>query len=259
MSPVFRIGLPLVALLCGGALLSSCGGGGSSGLAKTTPTPTSTYVPSGCDAATYAPNYITQNSGDAGDATSSGFSFWRHFPISVYIAPTDSATRASTVKGFNEWVVATGNRASYKIVSSATGADLTVKFSALSPTSNTLGLTTVYYIQGQNYITNAEMELFVYNADGSVNSANNSNGINQTIAAHEFGHALGIGPHSLVASDLMYYSIGPDEGFKPVSTRDLNTLKSIYCNNFPTASALERTPSGQVKSRTLPPFQRAKS
>jgi hypothetical protein len=251
MSHLFRFGLPVVALLAGGALLSSCGGGGGSAVVN------STYRPTGCDATTYSPNYITENSGDAGDATSSGFSFWRHFPISVYIASTDSATRAATVAGFNEWVAATGGRVSYKIVSGSTGANLSVKFSALKPTSDTLGLTTVYYVQGQNYITRATMQLFVLNADGSVKTTQNSNGINQTIAAHEFGHALGIGPHSLVASDLMYYSIDESEGFKPVSTRDLNTLKSVYCNNFPTGSALERTLSGPVQSRTLPPLQRA--
>lgn len=258
MSPIFRSGFCAFALLAGGALLSSCGGGSSGGnLATPTAIPSATatsgsaYTPSGCTATTYSPNYITSNSGD------SGFTYWQHFPITVYIAPTDAATRAATVAGFNEWVSATGGKASYKVVSSSTGADLSVSFEALAADSSTLGLTTVYY--NGNVIDHDTMQLFVYNSDGSVNTAQNQSGTNQTIAAHEFGHALGIGPHSLVSSDLMYYAISGDEGIKPVSTRDLNTLKTIYCNNFPTASALHSLSSGPLKSLTSPPLQRAKS
>lgn len=263
MSPIFRSGFCAFALLAGGALLSSCGGGGGGGLATATATPSATatpaagatsgsaYTPSGCTATTYSPNYITSNSGDA------GFTYWQHFPISVYIAPTDSATRAATVAGFNEWVTATGGKASYNIVSSSTGADLSVSFEPLAADSSTLGLTTVYY--NGNVIDHDTMQLFVYNSDGSVNTAQNQSGANQTIAAHEFGHSLGIGPHSLVQGDLMYYAISGNEGIKPVSTRDLNTLKTIYCNNFPTASALHSLSTGPLKSLTSPPLQRAKS
>lgn len=266
MSPVFRF-VPLAALLSASAFLSGCGGGGS-GLAtpKATPTSSAVYVPSGCDATTYSPNYIAQNS-SAGDSSQAGFTYWRHFPISIYIAPTDSATRAATIAGFSQWASATGNRASYSLVSNSTGADLSVTFSpdnqpADSSGYTTVGLTTVSYFR-DNHISSATMQLFILAADGSANSDDNASGFNQTVAAHEFGHALGIGPHSLNAGDLMYFAVDGSTGVKSVTTRDLNTLKSVYCNTFPTVtgSALERQSSavnGTIKTFTLPPLQRVK-
>lgn len=265
MSPLFRF-VPFAALLATSALLSGCGGGGS-GLPK----PTSVvYVPSGCDATTYSPNYIAQNS-SAGDSSEAGFTYWRHFPITVYISPTDSQTRAATIRGFNEWASATGGKASYSLVSSAKGANLVVTFSpddqpADSSGYITVGLTTVSYSApergGDNHIFSATMQLFILASDGSANAGDNTNGTNQSIAAHEFGHALGIGPHSTDPNDLMYFELHSDNGAEPVTTRDSNTLKSIYCNNFPTGSALERRSSavnGATKTMTLPPLRRAKN
>ncbi|NJK38683.1 MAG: matrixin family metalloprotease [Oscillatoriales cyanobacterium RM1_1_9] len=45
-------------------------------------------------------------------------------------------------------------------------------------------------------------------------------------ARHEFGHALGLWGHSLVATDVMYFSQVQEP--PPISDRDINTLKRIY-------------------------------
>lgn len=45
-------------------------------------------------------------------------------------------------------------------------------------------------------------------------------------ASHEFGHALGIWGHSLLESDIMYFSQIREP--PPISPRDINTLKRIY-------------------------------
>jgi predicted Zn-dependent protease len=47
-----------------------------------------------------------------------------------------------------------------------------------------------------------------------------------SVARHEFGHSLGIWGHSLIDSDVMYFSQVRNP--PPISSRDINTLKRVY-------------------------------
>ena len=53
-----------------------------------------------------------------------------------------------------------------------------------------------------------------------------ADGVMQSAACHEMGHALGIWGHSIDARDVMYFAQVKDP--PPISPRDLHTLKRIY-------------------------------
>ena len=278
-SPMFQItrSLNVSLLLAGGALLVSlagCGGGGGGGVAVPTPipsaTPIATPVPgapiqsvsAGCDSTSYTPNYYGQPdpSVPASADSSGNYTFWTHFPISVYIGATTAANRAATIAGFNQWVTAIGTPLRFQLVNTPTNTDVVVSYSPQDPNSQTLGLTTVNYNPGTHVITSdsngvtVTMQLFLY----TPGQLSNANAANQTVAAHEFGHALGIGAHSPNTTDLMYPYLAPANGSEPVTTLDLNTLKTVYCNNFATRATTAFKPSGPVVTRHFPPFQRVK-
>ncbi len=249
-----RIGAPGL-LVVGGTLFlafAGCGGGGG-GVSVPTSTPFSTATPVGtpiatsvagqCNAATYTPNYYGLPEPGSNDTTAANYTYWRQFPVTVYIpADADASFRASTLAGFNQWVTATGGRAKYQLVSSATNANLVVSYSAQDPNSDTLGLTTVTYNGSQHYIISATMELFFYTTAQRADAAT----ANQSIAAHEFGHALGISTHSPFTADLMYPSL--EKAQEVVTTRDLNTLKTIYCNDFSTRVTANVKNEGPTKT-----------
>lgn len=204
-----------------------------------------TSVSAACDSTTYTPNYYGQPDPSAPNDPDI-YTYWRQFPVTVYIpAGANAAFRASTLAGFNQWVSATGGKAKYSLVSSATGANLVVSYSAQDPSSDTLGLTTVTYNGNDNSIVSAKMELFFY----STAQRSDANAANQSIAAHEFGHALGISPHSPFVADLMYPTLERTQ--EAVTTRDLNTLKTIYCNNFPTRTVAKLRNDGPLKTLVI--------
>ena len=59
----------------------------------------------------------------------------------------------------------------------------------------------------------------------------------QETSAHEFGHALGMNGHSDDTNDVMFTAHLIDS-MKPLTTRDINSLKTAYCGQFGRAAPL---------------------
>ena len=161
-----------------------------------------------------------------------GLLHWAHFPIHVYFTPGPAATVAAQKAardGFTEWVRATGSVVRYEVVTDPARADLSVTILPdpfLPNQSGVMGTTSVVY--SDDVLKKVMMQI----ASGGATSEEM-----QTCAAHEFGHALGINGHSDNQDDLMYPSeirlialdgTPVEMPPRPVSARDLNTLKIGY-------------------------------
>lgn len=221
MKNPFRFSRATATLLGAGVLmiplLASCGGGGGGSSSSTSPINAATPAPtapsnSTCDNTTYTPNY----------AASVSLLHWSAFPLRVYFVQDtefSAARKATALAGFNQWVTATGNRADYAVVDSASKANVTVSFYQFTGgAGDTLGTTTVTYGRN-NVIQSAQVKLGITGKDAN----------DQLTAAHEYGHTLGITGHSPIALDLMYFT-GNRSG--DITPSDLNTAITAYCNNF---------------------------
>lgn len=196
-----------LALLSSTLWLSSCGsGGGGAGL-------------SACDIDTFTPNY-----GRNVDHLLN----WSSFPVTVFFVKDANYTTARqnlATDGFDQWVSATQGVLTYSLTNDVNNADITVRF---DPTTSD-GVTTIHF-----------SGFTLSSADMALGTRNNAAADIQCIAAHEFGHALGIDGHSDDQNDLMYaiHFVGT---VCPVTQRDLNTIKTGYCHLF-----------GRAESRCAP-------
>lgn len=195
----FRLHLLTTAFLaCLLALSNSgCGSGGSTPI-------------SFCSLTSFTPNYA-----DNVDHLLT----WSSFPLRVFFVRDTNYTQARqdiAIAGFDEWVQATAGAIDYQVVNSSANADITVAF---DPT--TADGVTVLHFSGLN-LSKADMEIGIKNI-GSQDI--------QCVAAHEFGHALGLDGHSDQQSDLMYpiHVVGTP---CPLTQRDVNTLETGYCHLF---------------------------
>ena len=165
---------------------------------------------SACPADTFAPNYVLKLS---------HFLNWGSMPVRVFFfkdAKFTVARRSLSVAGFDQWVTATGSTINYTEVTLLANADVTVKF---DPTTQN-GLTQISF-------SGLSMSL----AEINIGVKNQTDLDLACIASHEFGHALGIDGHSDISGDLMY-PIHFSGEVCPISTRDLNTMKTGYCHLF---------------------------
>ena len=117
----------------------------------------------------------------------------------------------------------------------ADGTYVTVKFD--KTTQN--GATTLHF-----------QDLTMTRADMTVGVQGLSLGDIQCIAAHEFGHALGIDGHSPQQGDLMYaiHFIGDT---CPITQRDLDTMKTGYCHLFGKSAQIRRRMPSPGPERTV--------
>lgn len=158
---------------------------------------------------------------------------WPSFPIRVFFiqdANFSTNRKNIAINGFDQWVTASASALSFQVVISSSTADVTVKF---DPTTSN-GLTELHF-------TGLQMQ----SADMTIGTRDLLSADIRCVAAHEFGHALGINGHSDDPNDLMHavHVVGDS---CPVTQRDLNTMKTGYCGIFTRAAHIRTRGTGPV-------------
>jgi hypothetical protein len=217
------------------------------GLAEGTPTVTAsigdivspaqvvTVVPTsaGCTADTYSPNYYNAILTQGTPNVSGNFRHWTTTPLKIKFTRDANWTQNLEnifMQGVQQWQGATGNGIDVDITDDSNEADIVVRYlPAEELPGSAIGVTYATFDAETREMASARIDI-----------ANDleSNLVSLTTSSHEFGHALGIGGHSPNDTDLMYFQ---ENGATTTSTRDLNTLKTVYCNVFPRPSVRSAT------------------
>ena len=228
--------LTLLSVAGATLLLAGCGGGGASapGMAPrsvdnlgsgTVVTPVPITTPAPVTSATPVP-VIT----DTTSYYSPAFPKWQHFPVRVYFTPTATMTdnkKALIQQGFDRWTQASGGFLKYVATTNPGDADVTVTFASV--VSDEYGICSATY-DSDGSMVRADISL------AETLLATNRATTLPTIAAHEFGHALGMAGedpatgHSDNPNDTMYRT--GNLKVNAITARDLNTIRAVYHNQF---------------------------
>ncbi len=166
-----------------------------------------------CTAETFQPNYVRSPQMER-------LLYWSTFPVRVYFEKDENYSetlQSIALHGFDQWVEATEMKIRYQLVDSREAAHIVVRFDP-----GTRDGKTRYRYQLNGQLVHADIDIGI--------KGNNRIDI-QSVAAHEFGHALGIGGHSVNPNDMMYATYTSGVPLR-ITESDLNTLKTAYCNLF---------------------------
>lgn len=151
-----------------------------------------------------------------------GLQHWTRFPLHVAFLHDRHYTPAlqqEVVAGFSEWTVVTRGHISFDLTDNPANADVIVRFDPQRQSS----LTDTEFDTRTNVLSHADVRI------GLMTAGDESEQVTlddvRCLAAHEFGHALGINGHSDGPQDLMYPSLTSN---RAVTLRDLNTLRDAY-------------------------------
>ena len=208
----------LLALTMSG-LLAGCGGGGGS--SSGSGGESSSHQPT---LSQFTPNY----------AANITLYHWPALPVRVYFASDvtvtpggGSLTRVNDpiLTGFNRWPNATSGVVGFTQVTDTTQARIAVSTVTIpDPTGRSkTGRTSVTSGAG-NVLRTAAVQIYVW-PDITVPELT----LGQVETAT---HALGIGGHSPIATDVMFAQHDPNADVLP-SARDLTTIKTVDCFLFP--------------------------
>lgn len=226
--------LPVMVCIAG----AGCGGGGGVNVIASRPVSTdvsSAVLPPngsgvslpGCTSESFLPNF----------SKTIMLYHWNKFPLHVYfensgVVTKDDGTQVDLIPvaltGLNEWVTATGDGIAYDVTSDPKLANVTVHFTSLnsSPTEKDLLGVEQSAIFADGTMKSADIQFSIW----SGMTSQNVSGFQET-CAHEFGHALGLNGHSEDSRDVMF-AVHLTNTMKPLSVRDVNTMKTAYCNSF---------------------------
>jgi hypothetical protein len=140
---------------------------------------------------------------------------WKQFPLKVFFLRDQefaSARQVMACHGFDRWVIASDGMFEYEVTAEPREAVIFVRFDR--KTDN--GLTQV----GRDKAHHLRALITIGVRNGAQSDI-------EAIAAHEYGHALGIEGHSDSKRDLMY-PVHWAGNHGRVSPRDLNTLAASY-------------------------------
>lgn len=170
-----------------------------------------------------------------------GYLIWSRLPVTVYLEQPQEVGSSASVLRFQEWVKAVlkgvDEWKSYlplEVVSQREGADIVILRSR-PPLQTSINRETGQFNIPRVRAAETRYEFYL-RKDSSKSvlsqrftiqlSPDQTVDYTRATARHELGHALGIWGHSLVETDIMYFS--QVRNSPPISARDINTLKRIY-------------------------------